>query len=466
MPASTHVGIFGEFKLKFDVVTSFHKTAYDLYGKTFVENFINRFPEDVNLYVVINDFMFESTDPRVIVLDIDAEHPRYAAIRQNWKERPECTGLVPSSQDTEQIPAWLALTGASNISMSAANALKYSYKVIAQYIVYQKTKADRLLWLDADVFIFDNVTYSLLEKMAPSDTEVVSYLGREYVEPDWHTGRGSTETGWLCWNTQLANDFITEYAELYVTGKVLALENRADGNVFDYLKPIYKSKGSHLKNLGNPEWGHDPFNNSDLGTCMDHRKGGLKLQKTVVTGRREPYWSDLVYRKFKITGSVYDTDTKVDVKIRRHWKYKGPVIDGQLHNNRVLLEGEFPQWAPAEQSMALVEFKVLQGMVVLLNFHFNWWHCYISFAQHSDSFEVPYEGALRKQDKDLWTDLDKNWHALSCITKVSKDGTVTPVGDYELHDCELHTGDTLKFQLNIPKIGKRGSEYNSWLEED
>jgi hypothetical protein len=49
---------------------------------------------------------------------------------------------------------------------------------------------------------------------------------------------------------------------------------------------------------------------------------------------------------------------------------------------------------------------------------------------------------------------------------VSKDGTVTPVGDYELHDCELHTGDTLKFQLNIPKIGKRGSEYNSWLEED
>jgi hypothetical protein len=202
---------FGEYKLKFDVVTSFHKTAYDLYGKTFVDNFVKHFPEDVNLYVVINDFMFEHESPRVIVLDIDAEHPRYAATRKSWKERPECTGLVPSAHDTSHIPGWLARTGSNNssIAMSSANALKYSYKVIAQYIAYNKSSADRLLWLDADVFIFDKVPHSLLEKMSPADNEIVSYLGREYAKNDWHDGRGGTETGWLCWNRSLATEFIT-----------------------------------------------------------------------------------------------------------------------------------------------------------------------------------------------------------------------------------------------------------------
>lgn len=435
-----------------------------MYGKTFVDNFVKYFPEDINLYVVINDFMFEHESPRVIVLDIDAEHPRYAVTRKNWKERPECTGLVPSAQDQEHISGWLARNG--NIAMSSANALKYSYKVIAQYIACNLSTADRLLWLDADVFIFDTVPQSLLEKMAPSDTEVVSYLGREYAKTDWHDGRGSTETGWLCWNRTLANEFITEFAELYVTEKVLMLENRGDGQVFDFLKPVYLGKGYKLKNLGNSEWGHDPFNHSDLGTCMDHRKGGLKLQKTVVFGRKEPYWSDLVYRKFKIIGSNYYNDTKVDVKIRRHWKYTGQVNNGPLYDDRVLLEGEFPQWAPAEAHIALAEIKVLQGMIVVLNVHFNWWHYYISFAQHTDSFEVPYEGALRKQDEDLWTDLDHSWRAISCAEKIAADGTVTKIGDYELHDCELHAGDTLKFQIRVPKIGKKASAYNGWLEED
>lgn len=458
--------IFGECKLKFDVVTSFHKTAYDLYGKTFVDNFVKHFPEDINLYVVINDFMFEHESPRVIVLDIDAEHPRYAATRKSWKERPECTGLIPSKQDESHIPGWLARTNVGQISMSSANALKYSYKVIAQYIAHNKSAADRLLWLDADVFIFDTVPQELLENMAPADNEVVSYLGREYVIPDWHDGRGSTETGWLCWNRLLADEFITEFAELYVTEQVLLLENRGDGQVFDVLKPIYRDKGYALRNLGNPEWGHDPFNHSNLGTCMDHRKGGLKLQKTVVFGRREPYWSDLIYRKFKLIGSVYYPDTQLDIKIRRHWKYTGQTEPGPMFDDRVILEGEFPQWVPAEDRMALAEVKVLQGMIVLLNVHFNWWHYYISFAQHSDSFEVPYEGCLRNQDQDVWTDLDKNWHAISCAKKIAKDGTITDINDFELHDCELHAGDTLKFQLRIPKVGKRASAYAPWLDED
>jgi hypothetical protein len=459
---------FGEYKLKFDVVTSFHKTAYDLYGKTFVDNFVKHFPEDVNLYVVINDFMFEHESPRVIVLDIDAEHPRYAATRKSWKERPECTGLVPSAHDTSHIPGWLARTGSNNssIAMSSANALKYSYKVIAQYIAYNKSSADRLLWLDADVFIFDKVPHSLLEKMSPADNEIVSYLGREYAKNDWHDGRGGTETGWLCWNRSLATEFITEFAELFVSEQVLLFDSREDGRVFDVLKIKYQNNGHKLKNLGNPEWGHDPFNHSDLGTCMDHRKGGLKLQKTVVFGRREPYWSDLIYRKFKIVGSNYYNDTKVDIKIRRHWKYKGEVNPGPLYDNRVLLEGEFPQWVPAEERMALAEIKVLRGMIVVLNVQFNWWHHYVSFAQHTDSFEVPYEGPLRKQDEELWSDIDYNWKSISCAEKITKDGVVTKIGDYELHDCELHAGDTLKFQMRIPKVGKKGSVYNSWLEED
>jgi hypothetical protein len=466
MLVSILLGNFGEYKLKFDVVTSFHKTAYELYGKTFVDNFVKYFPEDTNLYVVINDFVFEHESPRVIVLDIDVEHLEYAATRKKWKERPDCTGLVPSEQDSAHVSGWLARTNWGQISMSSANALKYSYKVIAQYIAHKKSTADRLIWLDADVFIFDQVTHNLLEKMAPSHNEVVSYLGREYVMPDWHDGRGSTETGWLCWNRSLAGEFLTEFAELYVTEKVLKLSSRADGNVFDELKLMYQEKGYKLKNLGNSEWGHDPFNHSDLGTCMDHRKGGLKLQKTVVFGRREPYWNDLIYRKFKLVGSVYDPDTRIDVKIRRHWKYSGTTIPGSMFDDRVILEGDFPQWIPAEERMALAEVKVLKGMIVLINVHFNWSHYYISFAQHSDSYEVPYEGSLRKQEQDLWTDLNKDWHAISCATKIAKDGTVTTIGDYELHDCELHEGDTLKFQLRIPKIGKKGSEYNTWLEED
>jgi len=121
-----------------------------------------------------------------------------------------------------------------------------------------------VIWLDADVKVFDHVPGSFLQGLVRS--KPYTYLGRE---------KSYTETGFLAFNHRWPESYFLRriILEMYRTHKVFSLAAWTDCHVFDHARSAVGG-GENLSPAGK-NFDH-VFNGSILGRYMDHCKGPRK----------------------------------------------------------------------------------------------------------------------------------------------------------------------------------------------
>jgi len=135
-------------------------------------------------------------------------------------------------------------------------------------------KHERLIWLDADTIIKNEMPMQLLELITPDD--VLSTHFSVWHEQDNITYH-SCETGFFILNTQHPgyNDFINTYDNIYCNDITDGLRRFYDGEVYGKTVELMEAKGHKMLNL-NPGRHKTPISRSVISPYIDHYKAGLK----------------------------------------------------------------------------------------------------------------------------------------------------------------------------------------------
>ncbi len=159
------------------------------------------------------------------------------------------------------------------------NAIRYSYKVFAMFEAYKhaiKNKYEYLIWTDADVRFKKKFEIENLYQFLPSQSEIMSYLGRTMFPTP---AKPYSETGYLGFNIhhKLFHRFISDVINTYISGEIFSFEQWHDCWVFDRIRERYEENGAMFKNLSG-EYKHlsHPYVNTRLGEFFDHFKGDAR----------------------------------------------------------------------------------------------------------------------------------------------------------------------------------------------
>jgi len=249
--------------MKYAVITTFHQPGLTQYAQTMIDTFEEYWPDTVDLYCYAEDCKPITTKPNVHVLDLHEQSPDLVQFKNKYKDVPWANGM--EMKET----GWPFET--NNFKW---DAVRFSNKVFTVIDAVRNTPADWVIWLDADSKTHSPVTLEFLQRVCPSN-HFVSYLGRR--------AKYHSECGWVAYNVRHrdADQFVTDWRNLYMSGSLFDLKEYHDSYVFDVLRKQYQERGTPFYNLS-PELpgkgpGH-PFIASELGTVMDHMKGARRKE--------------------------------------------------------------------------------------------------------------------------------------------------------------------------------------------
>ena len=263
------------------VVTTFHKSGYDLYGKRMIQSFLQQWPSEVRLYVYAEDCAVEETAPNLFVRDLHASSAELVAFKAKWKDVPKANGDVSNDpvrskrRDAGKGFKW--------------HAVRFAHKVYSIFSCAKECATDRLMWMDADTFCHSAITMQQLEELCPRDKDLC-FLGRK--DKFSECGLYSLTLG----NKQTKR-FMAEFQRVYDEAEnngIFQMDEWHDSFVFDRVRdrvPLNAWNWSEGLITGE---GH-PLINSMWGAYLDHLKGGRKqLGKSkrtdLLVKRTEPYW--------------------------------------------------------------------------------------------------------------------------------------------------------------------------------
>jgi|SRR6056297_589736 len=133
---------------------------------------------------------------------------------------------------------------------------------------------DRLIWLDADTIITQDIHLQLLDLIAPDDV-LSTHFSVWHIKDnaEFH----SCETGFFILNRRHEGfeDFYNTYREIYVNDKTDGLRRFYDGEVYGKTVEIMQNRGYKTMNL-NPARHKTPISRSLLSPYITHYKAGLK----------------------------------------------------------------------------------------------------------------------------------------------------------------------------------------------
>jgi hypothetical protein len=232
--------------IDYAVCTSFSPQGYEIYGRRFLETFLNFWPENIPIMVVYEHKVPDIKDPRIIYRDLFDDKP-WMDFRAKWRGDPK----VDSS---------------SHIY----GAMKFSRKIFA--LNGEQFDSKWLLWIDADVETIKPIDDPFLGAVAPLNHQyVVSYLNREF----WRY----SECGFVGYNLQVppAKQLLGDILEMYTSGKFHKLSEYGDSYVFDVCRRAMfgKDKSPYTLRL-TPRQNMKNINvwpTSVLGEYMLHHKG-------------------------------------------------------------------------------------------------------------------------------------------------------------------------------------------------
>ncbi len=229
------------------VVSSFSPTGYEVYGKQFVETWLEHWPQDVELHLYLEPSQPAlPKDPRIRehYLWNDRDFMRF---RKRYKN---ANGIV--EKDGKLVKAY------------NHDAIRFAPKVYAETDPLAPHNGWRI-WLDADVENFAKIDKAFLEETCREDA-VASYLHRI----DWH----HSECGFVAWNMQNGGaEFLRRMRAMYDNGLLFGLNEWHDSYVWDFVRKGMEREGYKFHNLAEGAGGIHPWPCTILGDYMTHNKG-------------------------------------------------------------------------------------------------------------------------------------------------------------------------------------------------
>jgi hypothetical protein len=236
-----------------EVLTTFHKAGWEQYGKRMVRTFLQHWPGDVSIHLYCENVQTGIKHPRVIEHDIFETCPHIKAFLER-NNNDYNNGFRNGKRDFKH------------------DVIKFCYKVFAQCHRINHSKANTLLFIDADTVTFAPPPMSQLQELLPDDN-FTAYIGRPNNKK-----LPFAETGFIMYNLRHPNikNFAKVFEDLYTTGKVFDLEYQVDCFTYDTarrtVEQTHDAKSTDITGPGGLGKRH-PFVNTILGTFMDHLKG-------------------------------------------------------------------------------------------------------------------------------------------------------------------------------------------------
>lgn len=222
--------------VKIEVITSFDQAYYDNIGYACVETWLKHWPRELEITCYVEEFCLPPI-PRIKQIDFTELGDSYIAFQQdNFKERVKTFA-------------------------------KKAYSVIH---AMEHSKADRIIWLDADVLTTANISIELLESLCPNNT-LATYM-QVYHEKDdrlWV----SAETGIFVVNTchPKFNAFAQRYRQYYDERLTQNIRRFYDGEVFGAVANEFKSDVRDLCATFEKKY-KTPLRHTILGPYLNHYK--------------------------------------------------------------------------------------------------------------------------------------------------------------------------------------------------
>ena len=145
-------------KRSLEVITTYNKKYYDICGKKMIETFIKYWPKDVHLYAYWQQQEPEIFADNVHYIDLYEQNPHLQRfVFENQLDQVK-NGLINGEYDFQR------------------DGVKFSHKVFAQTHRIKHTKADVLLYLDADTYTHTTPNLDYLDSIMPED-HLCTYFG-------------------------------------------------------------------------------------------------------------------------------------------------------------------------------------------------------------------------------------------------------------------------------------------------
>ena len=239
------------------VVTTCNAEQWQQYGRAMVRTFLRHWPKEVDFRLYPEGFAYNGGDLYAAapwLVEFKKKHFKPNFDRHNYRQ----------------------------------DAVRWAHKVAAIGAAAEECNHDIMIWMDADIITFDDVTIDWLDSLFPCG--VVAWLDRTHSYP---------ECSFLMFRMPMAKKLIKAVVEHYHNGSVFHLPEMHDSYVFQHTVnellsrqeiTVYSLSGEARSCTGHP------FVNSRLGEKMDHLKGdrrkeaGKSLQSDLVKPRKEDYW--------------------------------------------------------------------------------------------------------------------------------------------------------------------------------
>ncbi|MGI9082907.1 MAG: hypothetical protein ACR2IW_01645, partial [Candidatus Fonsibacter lacus] len=214
-------------KNKFSVVTTFNKTAYNLYANKMVNSFDVFWDSNIFLNIYLEDL----------------EKPR-----DNFTRR------INFFSFNDEIDGWYKFKEKFFLrevnkpdngvnSFYKYSAIKFAHKVYTIKKQLEKNNSDYLQWLDSDVITIKNIHLNFLDGLI-NDRNYLSYLGRDHI--NFHS-----ECGFLIFNIKhnLHNQFWVNMSEMYEQGMLFNEKEWHDSYIFDVVRLKLEKNGLQNFNI-------------------------------------------------------------------------------------------------------------------------------------------------------------------------------------------------------------------------
>lgn len=240
--------------MKYACVTTFSPQGYELYGKRFLESYVEHW--DVPIWVYYEGVSPPEFEHDLITwVSLDDDKERRAFIKEHQKRCDHATDY-------------------------RFKIVNFCHKIFALTDPKRldEVATDNWIWLDADIETLAAVDEAFLDEVCPTGF-VGSYLGRT----DWH----HSECGFVSYNRNYGGFvFLSELRDIYTSGRILEYDEHHDSYIFD------QAREGWWYNLSEGVGGMHVFDDSILGTRMKHYKGPLRKKKGGVENMPEGYMSN------------------------------------------------------------------------------------------------------------------------------------------------------------------------------
>lgn len=270
VPAPAPARLPGE-RPTFDAAATFHAEGYERFGRQFMASFERHWPLGTKLWVFAEGCRPEGSS-RVIVRDLHEDARDLVAFKQRHSTNPGAHGKFG---ETYQY---------------MLDAIRWSHRIYALREAAERSDAEYLINIDADIVCFQDMPLEFLMTLMPADADI-GYMPRKGAY---------SECSFVLYKLKnpLVRDFIRRHADYYSKDKIFTLARWTDCHAFDSMVAEHKKRGDlsfYNINEGVPDSMH-PFVNGPLGRYMDHLKGGRKEEgrsrdSDLVVERKEAYWN-------------------------------------------------------------------------------------------------------------------------------------------------------------------------------